>query len=304
MGISALVIGHGAIGRRHARILSNMDTIKKVTVLSSQSHLCFDTIHTLDEIAEIDPDYIVIASNTALHFKHLSFLEEMFERKVILVEKPLFEAVHNLAPVKNSVWVAYLLRFHPILKMIKKKISKKKLWNINIFCGSYLPEWRPGRDYRETSSARKDSGGGVLLDLSHELDYLQWLIGPIDLDYVYNGKVSSLEIETDDLLTIDGHSANGVRVHISLNYFTRKPIRQIIIDGENISIQADLVSSQAMVHMDGKFKEYSWKDIGMDQICREEHESVIKNDNSYACTYAEGLETMYLIDQIKDFKQV
>jgi len=225
MAHSALVIGYGSIGRRHAGILREMDRISNVTVLSSQTNLSCKTIKTLDEIAQIDPDYIVVASNTSLHFKHLSYLEKTLENKVILVEKPLFEKSYELIPMKNSVWVAYVFRSHPILQLIKKKISRKPLWNVNVFCGSYLPEWRPGRDYRETSSAREDSGGGVLLDLSHELDYVQWLIGGIELDYVYRNRVSSLEIETDDLLKISGHTVSGTCVHISLNYFTRNPIQ-------------------------------------------------------------------------------
>jgi len=304
LNISALVIGYGSIGSRHARILKDMDIVDNVTILSSQKNLPFVTIHALDEIIEIDPDYIVIASNTALHFKHLSYLEENFENKNILVEKPLFDTAYEFSPVRNSVWVAYVLRFHPVLKLIKKKISQKKLWNINVFCGSYLPEWRSGRDYRETSSAMKESGGGVLLDLSHELDYVQWLIGPLKVDYVFNNKISSLEIETDDFLTMNGHTDHGVLVHISLNYFTRKPIRQIIIDGENISIQADLVSNQAVVHEDGKVREYSWKEVEMDQIYREEHEAVISARNNLACTYAQGFETMDLIDRIKGFNSI
>jgi len=299
---SALVIGYGSIGRRHANILRKMDRISGVTVLSNQTNLSFETIKTLDEIQQIDPDYVVVASNTSLHYKHLSYLEEILENKIILVEKPLFEKSYELIPMKNSVWVAYVLRFHPILQLIKKKISHKPLWNIHVFCGSYLPEWRHDRDYRDTSSARKDSGGGVLLDLSHELDYLQWMIGGIELDYVYNNKVSSLEIETDDLLTINGHTDSGARIHISLNYFTRKPIRKIIIDGDDISIQADLISNQATVHLDGEAEEFSCDDLDMNEIYRMEHESVLSGGNDNTCTYQEGLATMDLIDRIAGFE--
>lgn len=298
MSNSALVIGYGSIGQRHADILSQMNGISQVTVLSSQSNLAFTTIRSFDEIDQVAPDYVVVASNTALHYKHLADLEKKLDGKVILMEKPLFDKHYHFVPSRNSVWIGYVLRFHPLLKLIKEHISGRPLWNIHVFCGSYLPEWRPGRDYRETSSARKGCGGGVLLDLSHELDYVQWLAGRIALDYVYRNKVSSLEIETEDLLTLNGHTRGGTRVQISLNYFTRQPIRQIIIDGESISIQADLISGRAKIHLDGQVKDYDWSDLEMNALFLQQHKAVLAGDTSQACTYKEGLKIMSLIDQI------
>ena len=133
------------------------------------------------------------------------------------------------------------------MRKIKEIIRVKKLWSIHVFCGSFLPDWRPGRDYRETSSARRDAGGGVLLDLSHELDYAQWLAGPIDVDHAVNEKVSDLEIETDDLLLLSGKTKAGAHLQVSLNCFSKKPIRQIIIHGEGISLGGDLIDNTLYV---------------------------------------------------------
>ena len=172
---------------------------------------------------------------------------------------------------------------------------------MHVFCGSHLPDWRSGRDYREIYSARKDLGGGVLLDLSHELDYVQWLLGPVKIDYAFNEKISTLKIDSDDILTLNGHTNNGAQVQINLNYFTKKPVRQIIIDCEDISIQADLIKGKATVHSDGEVEEYDWSDIEMNEIYRREHEAVLAGDSRMTCTYEEGLETMRLIDSIKTF---
>ncbi len=275
-----------------------MNEISQVTVLSSQSNLAYATIRSFDEIDQIAPDYVVVASNTTLHYQHLVELENKLDGKIILIEKPLFDQRHHYVPSRNAVWVGYVLRFHPLLNLIKGHISGRQLWNIHVFCGSYLPEWRPGRDYRQTSSARKACGGGVLLDLSHELDYVQWLAGRIALDYAYRSKVSSLDIETEDLLTINGHARGGTRVQMMLNYFTRQPIRQIIIDGEGVSIQADLISGRAKIHLDGRAKDYDWSDVEMNSLFLEQHKAVLAGDNRLACTYKEGLMTMDLIEQI------
>ena len=79
-----------------------------------------------------------------------------------------------------------------------KKIRYKKIWSVNIFCGAYLPCWINNIHYSKSSSAKKKLGGGVLLDLSHELDYIQWLFGKMEIEYCKSKKLSNLNIETDD----------------------------------------------------------------------------------------------------------
>ena len=297
--MKALVIGYGSIGRRHAEILQGMDVISQVTVLSTQDDIPFEKISTLDDIIPLNPHYVVIASESSMHHDQLCFLEDNMKGKTIFIEKPLFDSYKDLSAHNNTIFVGYNLRFHPAMQLVKEKVTARKLWHIHVFCGSYLPEWRPGRDYRETYSAKKNSGGGVLLDLSHELDYVQWLGGSIKPKYVYSNKVSDLEIETDDILVFDGESAAGACIHISLNYFTREPRRQIIIDGEGISIQADLIAKTATVQQDGERLEYDWQDFDRNATYKAEHEAILSGNASDACTYAEGLETMHLIDTIR-----
>jgi CMP-N,N'-diacetyllegionaminic acid synthase len=301
MSLSALVIGFGSIGKRHVEILSKMDEINYVSVLSSQHDLPFETITSLEEIPDLNPDYVVIASPTAQHFSYLKFLEENIERKKILVEKPLFDSITNLVIKHNEVYVGYNLRFHPLLQKIKDAVTGRKLWNIQVFCGSYLPDWRPGRDYRETSSAKLDSGGGVLLDLSHELDYIQWLAGPLAVEYAVSEKVSDLEINTDDLLLLSGKTRDCARVHISLNYFTREPLRQILVDGEGISIRADLITNTLSVVEKGEAFDFSWPELGRNDTYRAQHRVIIEDDSSLVCTFEEGLGTMDLIERIRSF---
>ena len=300
--MKALVIGYGSIGKRHAKILQNMEKIDSVTVLSSQPNVPFEIINRIEEIININPDYIIIASNTSLHYKQLQFLEETFKDKTILVEKPLFDCLHDYTIVNNKVFVAYNFRFHPMLSLIKEKTKGKKLWNINVFAGSYLPDWRPGRDYQTTYSAIKNAGGGVLLDLSHELDYVQFMAGEIEIGYTINEKVSNLEIETDDLLLLSGKTEKCSHIHISLNYFTRQSFRKIIIDGESISIQADLKANTVSLYEDSKKREYSWPSLERNSTYEAEHNAVVSGDYSKFCTYEEGIKTLQLIEKIKSFE--
>ena len=76
MSISVLIIGFGSIGRRHAKILSTFREVKNIFVLTSQNDIHYDKISKIEQILILDVDYIIIASNTALHFKYLKFLED------------------------------------------------------------------------------------------------------------------------------------------------------------------------------------------------------------------------------------
>ena len=301
MALSVLVIGYGSIGKRHAEIMSAMDEIGDVSVLSSQSGLPYETLSSLEDIPKLNPDYIVVASPTTRHYSQLEFLEEHLQGKKILVEKPLFDSMVDFQVRNNEIVVGYNLRFHPLLKKIRELCRDRRLWSILVFCGTYLPDWRSGRDYRATSSARKHSGGGVLLDLSHELDYVQWLAGPLEVEHAVSKKVSDLEIDTDDLLLFSGRAPGGVCVHIGLNYFTREPIRQIILDGEDISIQGDLISNKLVVTMGGSKSEFSWPDLERNQTYRAMHLAVLSNDYSNICKFDQGLQTMALIESIRSW---
>ena len=166
----------------------------------------------LQNIKKLNIDYIIISSETSKHFYYLNYFEKNLKNKLILVEKPLFEKYKKFRIINNKVFVGYNMRFNPIISFIKKIINKEKFWSINIMCGSYLPMWRKNIDYKKSSSAKRKSGGGVLLDLSHELDYIQWLFGKIKLDYVYINKLSDLKISTEDFLSLSGKTKRSKRL--------------------------------------------------------------------------------------------
>ena len=239
------------------------------------------------------------SSNLAVKTKIYKKLRGMYEELYSGEELPL---ILNIK--KNKVFVGYHMRFNPLIQFIKNKIKNKKIWSINIFCGSYLPNWRKNRDYRFTSSARKRLGGGVILDLSHELDYTQWLLGDITIDNAVSKKLSNLKIDTDDFLSISGEINKLTRVQIDLNYFTKKETRRIIIDGENISINADLIEKKIFISEKNKTSVFAkpnlHKNISYDNL----HRSLLSNDHKMCCSYKEGKKIMILINKIRKFSRV
>jgi CMP-N,N'-diacetyllegionaminic acid synthase len=297
---SVLISGYGSIGRRHANILSGLVKRKNVTILTNQKISNFHTIKTLKALNEINPYYIVICNPTSDHINKIRFIEKHCKNKLVLVEKPLFSKLSKITIKKNKYYIGYNMRFNPIINFIKKKIRTKKIWNVNIFNGSYLPNWRSNIDYRKSSSAKKKLGGGVLLDLSHELDYIQWLFGKIKIEYCKSKKLSNLDIGTDDFLSLIGKTKKVPYIQITSNYFTREPTRQIYIDGKNISIQADLVK-QNIIYYDGNKKRiYNFQNFNRNIEYKKQHLAILKKKyTNKLCTYKEGEQLLYLINQIR-----
>ena len=157
MNKSILISGYGSIGKRHANILSKLVKKKNITILTSQNISKFRTIKKIKDLIRVNPDYIVICNPTAEHINKIKFIEKNFKNKKVLVEKPLFSKPNTINIKKNRYYVGYTFRFNPIINFLKKKIRFKKIWSVNIFCGSYLPSWRNNIDYRKSYSAKKIS---------------------------------------------------------------------------------------------------------------------------------------------------
>jgi len=300
MNKSVLVSGYGSIGRRHVNILSRLVSKKNITVLTNQKLSNYRTIKTLKALNGLDPQYIVICNPTSDHLNKIKFIEKNFKNKSVLVEKPLFSKPTKINLKKNKYYVGYNLRFNPIINFLKKKIRSKKIWNVSIFCGSYLPQWRSNINYKESASAKKRFGGGVLLDLSHELDYVQWLFGKIQIEHSKSKKLSNLNIETDDFLNLVAKTKKVPSIQITLNYFTRKATRQILIDGKNISLHADLIKKKVIYHDGNKKKIYNFKNSDRNSEFKKQHLAIMTNKYSdKLCTFKEGKKILYLVDKIR-----
>ena len=214
MSLKILISGFGSIGLKHAKIVKEIFPSCSLAVFSKRNIKSYKKIYDVKDIINFNPDYIIISSYTSEHFKQLKFFNKLLSNKKILVEKPLYENLYNKnIIVKNKIYVGYNLRFHPLIKLIKKLTHNKILWNYQVFCGSYLPSWRK-TNYTISSSSKKKYGGGVLLDLSHEIDYSRLIIGDFNISNLIFKKISNLKIETEDLLLASG-TYKKTHIHIS-----------------------------------------------------------------------------------------
>lgn len=249
-----LIVGYGSAGSRHAENAESLGcSVSLVTSQSLKRYKCYQNIR--DAIKQEQPRFVVIASPT---YRHIEELKQCMESGVsCLIEKPL---AMNFSELETSIdmdsirdqnhKVAYCLRYHPIIKKLKQEVSSLgKLGVAHIVFEQYLPWWRPNSDYRKCYSASPQKGGGVLLDSSHEIDLLTYLFGPVDKLVAVSEKVSSLEIESDDLCMVICKMTSGQIVQIALNYINQIPQREIIIDGAKGSIKVGLLNNRWESHI-------------------------------------------------------
>ena len=151
------------------------------------------------------------------------------------------------------------------------------------------------------SQQKKSLGGGVLLELSHEIDYLIWLIGKIKILHVVSKKISNLKINTDDYLNLSAKSGKTL-INVSLNFFSRIKRREIIIDGNNFNIFADIINRKIIIYeKKNKIVKSFFNPENYSFI--QQHLNIMKRDYSKLCSLNEGINVTKLIDKIKFYSQ-
>lgn len=289
--MNALVIGYGSIGARHAQILTEIGCR---TVVVSRHQVDFPVaFYDLAAALESEsPEYLVIANETDQHQSTLAALVELGYKGTVMIEKPLFHRYVELPqlPFKGT-YVAYNLRFHPIIRRLKSLLEKEQILSVQAYVGQYLPDWRPASDYRLSYSANAARGGGVIRDLSHELDYLCWLLGRWKKVVSIGGHVSTLEITSDDIFALMLTTSLCSIVSLQLNYLDRTGRRFIIVNTEKHTIEADLIHGTIKVDFDNE----SFP-VERDQTYREMHEAILSGNTDMICSLDEGLETLKLIE--------
>ena len=295
---SVVIIGYGSIGRLHAKILKKLNFFKKIYVLTKQKNLPYESISSLNKLIVINPDYFVICSETYKHFDQLKFINDNFNNKTILIEKPIFEKYYNLKLKSNKIFVAYNFRFHPIINFLKKFCENKESWTAQAFCGSYLPNWRKNISYQKSYSSSKKRGGGVLLDLSHEFDYLSWIFGKLKSKFFIYKKISNLSINSKDYLSFTGISSKSTIVQINLNYFSKISKRFITVEGKNFSIFADLIKNTVDLREGKKKKIIRFSRSGLKTSYIIEHQKILSGQIKNVCKYAEAIVLAKLFNKI------
>lgn len=296
-GGSALLIGYGSIGARHARLLAEFGyAVHAVTGNAECPWQSYSTIPA----ALVTNDYAiaVIANPATRHVDTILELRREGYGGRILLEKPVANLHPTLIPPGEEVIrVGYNLRFHPLLRRVRKLLNGRRIFTLNAYVGQYLPDWRPEKDYRHSVTARAALGGGVLRELSHELDMVLWLTGAWKRVSAQGGRAGNLDMDTDDHQSILLQTQDCQTATIHMNCLDRIGARTLQINAEGMSLHADFSTGMLLVNGDeGELKEQFR--IDKDETYKAQLVDVL-TDMRETCTWQEGLAVMGLVEAIE-----
>lgn len=248
--MKVLFIGLGSIAKKHINALRNIIECEIYALRSGENPEIHAGVVNVLEIKEIifEVDFVVLTNPTYLHAEYIGLLSNY--GKPLFIEKP---PLHTLDEIKNlsdliekSGMITYIgcnLRFHPSIVFLKESIKDKRINEVNVYAGSYLPDWRPGKDFKSIYSAQKEMGGGVHLDLFHEIDYASWIFGMPLSSRTYTSSKSSLNINSVDYSN-SLWNYHGFNLNIILNYYRKQSKRVIEIVFEDEIWTADLLKNE------------------------------------------------------------
>ena len=292
--MEVLFVGLGSIGTRHLRNLFEVAKEKGIDVQadalrSSMRPLAGDVEGLLraqyvsyDQLGHYDAAFIT--NPTHLHAHTLAELAGKVD--CFFIEKPIFEGTgYDLAQLglgsDQKAYVAAPMRWCGTFLALKERMPDLKPYSVRVICSSYLPDWRPGVDYRTVYSAHKEMGGGVTIDLIHEWDYLVDLFGAPLEAYNFKGTYSHLEIDSADP-SVDIARYPSLLAEVHLDYFGRTYRRTIELFCKEGTVTADFgagtltLENGEVIHCEEPVNQRYLREMAyfLDYACKGEGESI------------------------------
>jgi predicted dehydrogenase len=240
----------GSIGRRHMRNLINLGETDIILMRTHRSTLpdddltSYPTETSLEKALSHRPDAVIVSNPTSLHIDIA--IPAALAGCHLLLEKPISHSMDRVEELHQSVeigggkvLVGYQYRFHPGLQKVKEILMDGTIGrplSVRAHWGEYLPSWHPWEDYHLSYSARADLGGGVILTLSHPLDYLRWLFGDVSEVWAFSGTLGDLDLKIEDTAEIGLRFSNGVLGSVHLDYNQQPPNHYLKLIGTEGSL--------------------------------------------------------------------
>ncbi len=257
-----LIAGLGSIGRRHFRNLIAFGEKDIVLLRTRKATLPDDEL--TDYPVEVDltealrkhkPDAVIVANPTSMHLDVAIPAAEMGCH--MLLEKPVSHSMERLDVLQKTaqksgskILVGFQFRYHPTLNKAYELIQSNvlgKILTVHAHWGEYLPQWHPWEDYRQSYAARAELGGGVIVTLTHPLDYLRYLLGEVKSLWSFNGHISPLEVDVEDVAEIGLKFTGGAVGGVHVNYFQRPPVHRLEIVGADGTLRWD--NTDGILHL-------------------------------------------------------
>jgi len=239
-----LIIGFGSIAKRHINnLIHNINC--EIIVYSRRKNIRFldhkkiKVLNSLEKCLLEKPDVAFITNETAFH---IPMAIKMAKSGLdLFIEKPLSNSTNGIKTLQKIVKQKKLvtqmgcnLRFHKCIIKIRRLINQKKIGkviSIQSENGSYLPDWHPHEDYRKGYASDRQLGGGIILTMIHDIDYLYWIFGNPKSIFSVSGKFSDLDISAEDYCSSIIEFKNNIMAELHLDFFQRPEFRGCKIKG-------------------------------------------------------------------------
>lgn len=289
-----LIVGYGSIGARHAKLLSQKG--QEVACVTHRTNIPFRVFQKLEEaIEKVHPDLIIVSNATIDHKITWDQLNDLHYNGRVLIEKPLFANLpSNVHMPSFTAFVGYNLRFHPLVKRVKTLLEQRDIFSAQFFVGQYLPSWRPNRDWRKTYSVDVEQGGGVLRDLSHELDLALWFFGNICATAAHIGCWGKLDMNAEDCVDILAETSRCRSLSVHLDYQNLFPHRHFQIQAEGLSLFGNLLSGQLRTQVKEELFVINKNTTYVAQL-----DALLTEKNQELCSWQEGLEILRFIQLVE-----
>ena len=257
-----LIAGLGSIGRRHFRNLIALGE-KDIVLLRTRKATLPDNelagypVETdlSEALKRHKLDAVIVANPTSMHLDVA--IPAAAGGCHVLLEKPVSHSLERLDVLQKAaerngsrILVGFQFRYHPTLNKARELIQSNtlgKVLTVHAHWGEYLPQWHPWEDYRQSYAARADLGGGAIVTLTHPLDYLRYVIGEVDSLWSFNGHISPLEVDVEDVAEIGLKFASGAVGGVHVNYFQRPSVHRLEIVGTNGTLRWD--NADGILHL-------------------------------------------------------
>jgi len=315
----AVVIGLGNIALRHRRNLKLFFPEVLIIAVPASGKISGQNVEfadqiilTLEEAIKEKVDIAIVASPAPFHAIHvklllLSGIPSLIEKPVTSNSQDAQELIRMHNETGTPTAVGYCLRYMPSSIKMKELLEQDIIGNIyNAFVsvGQYLPDWRSSKDYRNSVSAKINLGGGALLELSHEIDYIQWLLGSMEVRYAQLRSSSELNLEVEELVDVILTSDIGTVCNIHLDFLQKKAHRSCSLIGERGRLDWDLLSNTIMLHAKGGsevlFSEADWDSNQMYLSLLTDFLDLAAGRKNSSIDLEQATKTVGLIESIKD----
>jgi predicted dehydrogenase len=259
--LKILVVGLGSIGKRH---VTNLLSIPNIEVIICTHRKDIDEelksnckiFASLDDCINEKPEVGIISNVTSLHVD--TALKLASAGLHLFIEKPLSNNLQNIQELSNIVqnkklvtFIGCNLRFHNCIKKIKELLNQNKIGRIlSVYAesSSYLPDWHPDEDYRNSYASKEKLGGGVVLTCIHEIDYLYWFFGEVKELFALTDKISDLQIDVEDTASVIMKFSNNIIADLHLDFFQKPEFRCCKIVGTKGTIYWDSIENTVKVY--------------------------------------------------------